>query len=373
MQLTTSFHRIRELNHPVKIIQGSQGAGKTYSILLRWILMACTRNTPEVCSIVTDTLPALRSGAIRDFTNICTQSDIPFTGTKSPFIYKIRNWTFEFYSVDKDSKARGGRRHRLFINEANRMSWKTSQQLISRTHNEVIVDFNPVEEFWAHHNFVNVQECDFLKLTYKDNEQLPQREIESIERHAPWGSVPDENYWRVYGLGELGFVEGQIFKGYQKFTEYPEGNYIDSFGVDFGDVDPMTCVYVRHYPDRRELYWKELFYATAANIDDLALAILAHPGGGELPVFCDHDPKLIRMLRELGITAMNANKKGGLTADLRAIKQCRVLVHEDSASLIKEMDNYKYQFKNDMFIDYPDQRCSEHGIDAAKYGSLYSL
>jgi len=342
--------------------------------------MACTRNTSEVCSIVTDTLPALRSGAIRDFTNICDQNGIPFSGTKSPFIYKVRNWTFEFYSVDKDSKARGGRRHRLFINEANRMDWKTSQQLISRTHNEVIVDFNPVESFWAHTNFVNVGECDFLKLTYKDNEQLPQREIESIERHAPWGSVPDENYWRVYGLGEIGFVEGQIFKNYQKFAEYPnnqdgsiDGNFIESFGVDFGDVDPMTLVYVRHYPDRRELYWKELFYASEAHINDLGDTIKAFAGYADIPTFCDHDPKLIRMLREQGIIAMSANKKGGLTADLRAIKQCKVFVHEDSASLIKEMDNYKYQFKNDMFIDYPDQKCSEHAIDAARYGSLYSL
>ena len=164
MKITTAFRKICNLRKRVKVVQGSQGAGKTYSVLQGWILKAGRGKKPQLCSIVTDTMPALRTGAIKDFKEICDNEDIPYKGTKTPHVYKIGKWTFEFYSVDKESKGRGGRRDRLFINEANRMSWKISQQLISRSHKEVILDFNPVEHFWAHKQFVETGEGDFVKL-----------------------------------------------------------------------------------------------------------------------------------------------------------------------------------------------------------------
>lgn len=372
MRLTSSFHKISALDHHVKVIQGSKGAGKTYAILMRWILMALTKGTTELCSIVSDTMPTLRRGAIEDFEKILFSNNIPFRRTKSPYVYKVGGWTFKFFSVDDEKKARGGRMDRLFVNEADRVPWSIARHLIDRTHIEVILDFNPVVEFWAHKQYVNVRDCDFLKLTYKSNEMLPQREVDAIERYAPWGLVPDENYWRVYGLGEIGFVEGMIFKNYQNFREYPDGDFIESLGVDFGDVDPMTCVHTRFYPETQSLYWREIFYASEAPIDELAKAIKNDPivGGQELHVLCDHNPKLIRMLRGLDIMSMNANKRGGLISDIRSLKQYKIFTHEDSLNLNKEMDSYSYKKQRDHFTNYPDQSCDEHAIDAGRYGSI---
>ena len=101
------------------------------------------------------------------------------------------------------------------------MPWKIARQLISRTHKERIFDFNPVQKFWAHEQYVDVDDCNFVKLTYKDNEYLPISEVEDIEKHAPWGTNPDENFWRVYGLGEVGYTENMILAGYKTFKELP--------------------------------------------------------------------------------------------------------------------------------------------------------
>lgn len=375
MRLTTSFHKIRKLTNDVKVIQGSKGAGKTYAILMRWILMAASKDEIQSCSIISDTMPTLRRGAIEDFEKICYLSTIPFNRTKSPYIYKIGKWTFNFFSVDDEKKARGGRMDRLFINEADRVPWSIARHLIGRCHVEVILDFNPVIEFWAHTQYVNVKACDFIKLTYKSNEMLPQREVESIERYAPWGLVPDENYWRVYGLGEIGFTEGMIFNGYKKFTEYPDGDFIECLGVDFGDKDPMTCVHSRFYPELNSLYWREIFYASQAPIRELVKAINNDPlvGGEDLPTLCDHDPKLIRMLRENNIASMNANKKGGLVSDIRALKQYKIFTHVNSKCLNREMDLYAYKKQRDFYTNYPDQNLDEHAIDAAKYASIYLI
>lgn len=358
------------MTHPIKVIQGSKGAGKTYSILMKWILRACCSEERKICTVVSDTVPTLRRGAIRDFVNICTENGIPFSGTKTPYVFKIRNHVFEFYSVDKEAKARGGRMDCLFINEADRVSWRIARHLIGRTHGEVILDFNPVTEFWAHTQFVNVNSCDFIKLTYKDNEMLPAREVESIERHAPWGEVPDDNYWRVYGLGEIGFVEGMVFKNFKTFSEYPEGRYLEAIGVDFGDVDPMAATYVRYYPRLRELYLKELFYASEADLPDLIKSVssVAKPKGMRL--YCDHNPKMIRQMRQSGLAAFKAIKKYGLISDIRVLKQNKIYVHESSKMLNAEMMAYKYQQKHDMFTNYPDQTCEEHAIDAARYGAI---
>lgn len=365
MRGTTSFTEISKLKHKVKVIQGSQGAGKTYSILQRWIILAMQSNAKELCTIISDTLPNLRTGAIKDFTDICNTLGVNYRQIKSPYEFHINGWKFEFFGVDKENKGLGGRRDRLFINEANRLEYKLCRQLIARTHKECIFDFNPAVEFWAHTEYVYTGSCDFLKLTYKQNECLPQSEIESIERHAPWGVSPDENYWRVYGLGELGFVEGMIFKGYKTYDTLPDAEYQTSIGVDFGWQDPLTAIrcFVDHKAKR--IYWHELFYASQASYDDFMPSV--KPFNDVL--FCDHSPRDVLMLRGKGLKAMQANKKNGISADIRTIKQYELFVHSESKNLIYELDRYKYQVKNGQIIDYPETNQSDHAIDAARYAT----
>lgn len=371
MKLTTAFRKIAKLTHINKVIQGSQGASKTYSILQRWILLALQGKTKQHCTIVTATYNSLRTGAIKDFENICNNSGIYYSGTKNPTILHINKWTFEFFSIDKENKGLGARRDRLFINEAGRVPWKIARQLIARTHVERIFDFNPSRSFWVHEQFVDTKDCSFLKLTYKDNKYLPEAEIDSIERHAPWGIVPDANYWRVYGEGEIGFVEGIIFR-YKKFEELPTGVRLQHMiGVDFGWNDPFTGTMTHIDRKNKRLYWREIFYASKASHSDFATVIKNDSEFNNCHIIGDASaPREIRELRKLGLKALGSDKKGGLVSDIRMIKQYELFVHKDSINLQMELDNYKWQEKNDKIIEYPDQNCDEHAIDGARGSSI---
>lgn len=369
MKATTAFKKICALRHKTKVVQGSQGAGKTFSILLRWILLAAKSEKKQFCSIVTATFPALESGAIKDFKTIVDLLNIPYHETKKPYIFRIGLWTFQFFSIDKESKGLGARRDRLYINEANRLPWKIAKQLISRTHVERIFDFNPVNTFWAHTEFVDVKDCDFIKLTYKDNEELPLSEVEDIEKSAPWGLRPDPNHWRIYGLGEIGMSVGVIFSDFKLYSDLPQGDYQEAVGIDFGWEDPLAIVkaYVDH--TNKRIYWRLLFYGSQAKYEEVIPPLKKELLKSTL--FCDHEPRDIMKLREYGLAARNANKKNGITADIRAIKQYEIFVHEDSHALISELTEYSYQTietpTGTEIIPYPKQNQRDHAIDAAKY------
>jgi phage terminase large subunit len=367
---TNSFQIIGEMNHKNKVVQGSQGAGKTFGILLIWILQALESTEENFCSIVTATFPALRNGALKDFFTIMKMIDEPLVGTKSPAQYKVGLWTFEFFSIDKENKGLGARRDRLFINEANRISWKIARQLINRTHKERIFDFNPVKEFWAHTHFVNVGDCDFVKLTYKDNEKLPEAEIESIEKYSPKGLTPDPNFWRVYGLGEIGFSEGIIFT-FETFSHYPQDvDFREMYGIDFGWQDPLACVKVSFDKKNKVLYLEEIFYKSQAYLEELADS-MKEKGYKSTRAVCDNDPLNIRLLRRLGIKSVGIGKKAKLETDIKTLKQYKILVHETSHNLISELTDYSYKSietpNGTMFEPYPANDQQDHLIDAFRY------
>ena len=372
IRATTGLKKIGALKHKTKVIQGSQGASKTFSTLIIWILKALKAKTPQYCSIVTATFPALRDGALKDFMTICSLFGISPKGTKSPAVYKIGKWTFQFFSVDKENKGLGARRDRIFINEANRMPWKIARQLINRTHVERIFDFNPVKEFWAHTQFVNVGDCDFIKLTYKDNEALPETEIEAIEKHAPWGLVPDPNFWRVYGLGEIGFAEGVIFD-YTTFQHYPEDiDFKIMYGVDFGWEDPLTCVKVSFDKENNNFYLEEIFYNSHAYLEELAND-MRDKGYSKQVVVCDNDPLNIMTLRKQGIKSIGIKKKPKLENNIKHLRQFKILVKEDSYNLISELSNYSYKSvetaNGTMFEPYPSDGQDDHALDAFRYAA----
>lgn len=66
---TTAINKIIKLNKRVKIIQGGTSAGKTFGILPILIDKA-TKNSNIEISVVAESIPHLRRGALKDFLNI---------------------------------------------------------------------------------------------------------------------------------------------------------------------------------------------------------------------------------------------------------------------------------------------------------------
>src|SRR5690606_39038985 len=128
----------------------------------------------------------------------------------------------EFFSADQEDKVRGPRRNILYINECNNTNFETYHQLAIRTSHEIWLDFNPSNEFWVYTELVDDPDVEWLTLTYKDNDGLPESIVREIEKAKPKGFYDDTlegarlfdeiniknkfwaNWWKVYGLGELG-------------------------------------------------------------------------------------------------------------------------------------------------------------------------
>ncbi len=248
---TTALEKISALNKRIRVVQGGTSAGKTIAILLVLLNEAIEQNNILI-SVVSDTLPNLRRGAMRDFLKICEWTNVDKVGTwnKANFTMTLPNKSvIEFFSTDMLG-ALGARRDILFVNEANRISYDTFSQLESRTDQFCFLDFNPVNEFWVHKDILENENfrdaTQFLKLTYKDNEALSENIVKSIELRRGDGN---NNWWRVYGLGEIGSLEGNIYEGWTAGTESMikgKPSKLVRYGLDFGfsnDETAMVAVY----------------------------------------------------------------------------------------------------------------------------------
>lgn len=268
MQVTTTLRKIVGLvNHKVKVIQGGQGAGKTIAILMLFIDIALRRErqiqnaktkglkslTPLRMAVVTDSYPNLEKGAIRDFKKIMQALNRWSLGKwhDTKHRYTFPNGTFiEFFSLDKDTSGLGARRDYLYVNEANRVDFKTYNFIAGRTHKAIYIDFNPLERFWVHTELVEREACDFTTVTYKDNEFLPQAEIDFIEEKFEWAK--DSEYWynwvQIFAYGKTGtIVEGTLYA-----TSFSRRKHVGKTEMDFGklflafdfNVNPMTCTLI---------------------------------------------------------------------------------------------------------------------------------
>lgn len=222
MILTNTFNKINQLSNNIRVIQGSSSAGKTYSIIQKLILQSFYNNKKKIISIVTDSYPNLKRGAFQDFKEICDNNDINAEIGKQPNDVEINNYTYQFISVDDAHKARGGRRDILFINEANRLDWEIARQLIMRTRDTVYIDYNPDRLFWVNDKYINTNKCDYLIVTYKDNEQAPKFAIEEIESYREI----DPEWYKIFGLGILGDLKGSLYSNLKTFNGVIEGTGI---------------------------------------------------------------------------------------------------------------------------------------------------
>lgn len=364
MKTTTAFRKILDLNKRTHAVQGGTSASKTYSILQQWILKAYKNNEKfkGVNSIVAESMPHLKRGAMRDFFNILKSDNLYSERfhNKSDSIYTINDSVFEFFSVDQDDRLRGARRNNLFINECNNVSYNAFTELEIRTEHNVWLDYNPVAEFYVHSQLIGQEDVDFLKLTYKDNEMLSPNIIKSIESRKT-----NDNWWRVYGLGEIGSLDGIVFSNYKIIDTLPTDARLLGYGLDFGFTNDPTTIVAVFYMDGQYIF-DEVCYLTGLTNQDIARILLSEPRG---IVLCDSaEPKSIKELQLRGIVAKGADKgKGSIKYGIDLIKSEQFNVTKRSINLIKELRNYQWKTDRDgKSLNVPID-IFNHGIDAMRY------
>ncbi len=365
-QETTATLKIKGLTKRVRAVPGGTSASKTVSILLYLIARAQVDTTPTITSIVSESFPHLRKGVMRDFLNILKEhnyfKEARWDKTNSIYTFETGS-IIEFFSVDQSEKTRGPRRDRLFINEANNIKFGAFEELEVRTKEFVFLDWNPANEFWY---YTEVQgkrdDVEELTLTYLDNEALDQAIRNSIEqrRNRP-------GWWRVYGLGLLGEVEGKIYKNWQIIDELPHEARLVRRGLDFGYTnDPSAIVDVYYY--NGGYIWDEILYGKGYSNRALADTILNQPDPNALTVADSAEPKSIDEIKGYGVNIIGAEKgKDSVNNTIQLVQAQRVSMTKRSVNIIREYRNFLWEVdRNGKIINVPEREY-KHSMDAGGY------
>lgn len=371
--LTTSTKKLAKLNKRIRAVCGGTSAGKTISIMQILISKAIDDKRPTLTSVVSESFPHLKKGAMRDFKNIMQEhnywDDKSWNATDSIYTFQSGS-KIEFFSADQPSKVRGPRRERLYINECNNVDYEAFDQLEVRTNLEVWLDWNPTYEFWFYTNVLNNRDdIDFITLTYKDNEGLPENIVKSIEMRKS-----NKQWWRVYGEGKLGEVEGRIYTGWQTLDEIPFEARLEGYGLDFGYTnDPTAIVAVYYYNGGYIL--DEKCYRKGMSNRDIADLLNSLPYG--LVVADSAEPKSIDDIKSYGVAIVAADKSGTkskpyLKTSIGHVQDQKISVTKGSINLIREYRRYLWRVDKDgRALNEPDGGY-DHALDAARY-KLYSL
>ena len=370
IQTNIVYKHLVNSKNKIVVEQGGTRSGKTYNILLWIIFEYCTNNTNKIITICRKTFPSLRATVLRDFLQILNQFQIyrEEYHNKSSSEYHLFGNLVECISLDQPQKIRGRKRNLLFINEANELYWEDWQQLIFRTQERIIIDFNPSDEYhWIYDKVISRKDCDFFKTTYLDNpfiEDAIKLEIERLKQ-------TDEQYWQIYGLGERAASRRTIFS-YVEINKIPEDANLIAYGMDFGYTnDPTTLVSV--YTLEHNLYVKEHLYKTEMTTTDIHKFLLSENLNTN-PIYADSaEPRLINELRVMGHNIFPSMKgKDSVNAGIDLLKRYKIHILSDSNNAIQEFRNYKWvEDKSGRLTNIPVDK-DNHIIDPTRYAT-YSI
>ena len=363
---TTALKKIAALNKKIRIVQGGTSASKTISILQLLIAMAQSDKVPTLTSIVAESLPHLKRGAIRDFKSILKLhnywNEARWHGTDNIYTFETGS-QIEFFGAEDDKKLRGGRRDRGFLNEANLLSMNSFDEFEVRTREFVFCDYNPTSEFWLLTDVKDQRDdTDFVILTYKDNEGCPAEIVKSIEQRRN-----RKGWFSVYGLGQLGEVEGRIYTGWNEILDIPAEARLERYGLDFGyHPDPAALVAIYFYNGGYIL--DEIFYQIEMSNREIANTI---KNLNRALTVCDSaEPKSIDELRMYGINiAPTVKGADSIRHGIKAVQDQRISVTKRSTNILKEYRNYLWAVDKDGHVlpGVPEGG-NDHMLDAVRYG-----
>ena len=366
---TNVFHKAYGSKTRITCLQGGTRSSKTYS-LCQLFIVKCLEETGKIFTICRKTLPALKGTAYRDVLSILKELELynEANHNKSELSYMLNGNIIEFISVDQPQKIRGRKRNYLWCNEANEFNYEDWQQLILRTTEKIYLDYNPSDPYsWIYEKVHTRDDCTFLKSTYRANPFLDEDTIAEIERLKDI----DPEYYRVYGMGEIGTIQTAIFRNFNLVDDV-QGRLI-GYGLDFGFTNsPTALVEVRQLED--SLYIRELLYEKRLTNTDLANKLKQMGIDRQAEIVADSaEPKSIEEVYRQGFNIKPAKKGAGIHLGIDIMRRYKLNITKDSLNAIKEFRGYKWATdKNGDVLNVP-VKINDHLIDATRYLCLNKL
>lgn len=365
----------------VIINQGGTSSGKTFSIM-QVIAMRAVQNPHTVTTVAAETIPALKAGALRDFQKyflgeIETNPNLKgwefllphFKNyNKSDRVYTLPNGSvIEFKSYETPESAKLGKRHYLFLNEANHLPFETYTNLAIRTSKQIFLDYNPTSKFWVHEKLLNTEGVRLFISCYKHNPFLSDLVRADIEA----AKILNPSWYAVYGLGLTGKIEGLVFQNTNRAYTFPLDAQKVFYGLDFGFTNDPTSL-VKFGINGGQIFAEELIYERRMTNVDISerLNVLGIPKNATI-VADSAEPKSIAELEKLGHNIIAATKGAdSIRQGIDLLKRYQINVI--GVNLWKEVEKYAYVKKGEETLNEPIDK-NNHAIDALRYAATYAL
>lgn len=362
---TTATQKIFQLRKRIRAVAGGTSASKTISILI-WLIDYCQtkQDRLKLATVTSESYPHLQKGAMLDFQNIMKDRgywrDDLWHDTKHIYSFETGN-KLEFSTFDTYSKAHGSRRDVLFVNEGNNMPYNIVDQLMVRTREIVWLDWNPTAEFWFYNDILGVRDdVDFITLTYKDNEALDEITVKEIESHRN-----NRAWWQVYGLGELGDIEGRIYTGWKIIDSVPEEARLEGYGLDFGySVDPTASDAIYKWND--SLVIDEVIHQKGLSNRQIAELFLNLERAS---VVADSaEPKSIDEIASYGVPIFPSTKGAdSVRQGIQVVQDQQIFITKRSVNTLKEYRNYLWKVDREGNTTKEPSDIWNHHMDDIRY------
>jgi phage terminase large subunit len=361
------------------INQGGTDSGKTYAIMQLLLYYAATQEIPPkdaIITIVAESVPNLKKGAYRaaesiiGSTEFIKQEITSWNKTDREITFK-KGWKMEFTSAIDEQSAKQGKRHYLFFNEANGISWLIFWQMAKRTRGQTFIDYNPSAPFWVHEKLIGTTPDGndlhaTVKLLISDHRHNP---FLTNEEHVKTESIRDKNLWRVYARGLTGNLSGLIFPTWKQIPDDQFPN-IDFFGgLDFGYTNDPT-VLVKMAVVGNSLFVHECCYETALTEHRINEIAKANGFKSDNHIYCEQDKEFIAALRRIGCPCMPALKgPGSIKAGILKVNEFNVFYTASSKNIHEE--RIRYMWEKDKITGASTNTPvggMDHSLDAIRYG-----
>lgn len=353
-------------DNAVVVNKGGTRSGKTWS-LLQLCYTLITKKDNIMVSVVGETMPFLKRGAMRDFKSIVGEDwqDAWWNATDKLYTIPTTKSSIEFFSADNEGKVHGSARDYLFLNECYFIPYEIYRQLAVRTRKRIMLDYNPRSRFWVDEYLIGKDNVALIHSTYKDNPHLTPMQVAQIESNRT-----DSNWWRVYGLGETGSVEGLVYTNWQISQSYPTDYKREFICIDFGFTNDPTAI-LRVRLSGGELWVDEIAYRAGMLNQDIVKELRESGIGRGAQIVCDSaEQKSIAEINNLGgyRAVPVAKGKGSIVAGITAVQAYKLNVTQRSLGTIDELRNYSWKRDiNGSYINEPIDRYN-HSLDALRYG-----
>lgn len=354
----------------VLVNQGGSSSGKTYSILQ--VLFTKFVQSPCTITVVGESIPNLKAGALRDALDIFNNSkplqDFVEDYNRTDRIFHGRNGSImEFKSYESPQSAKSGKRDYLFINEAQGTSYEIFNELFMRTRKQVYIDYNPNAEFWVHEQLIGTPNVKLFISDHRHNPFVAQKIRDKIEGLK----FKDMELFKVYARGMTGKIEGLVFRNFDVIDDVPLGAELIGVGMDWGFTnDPTTIIKVFRF--NGEIVIKELLYQTGLTNSDIIQKLTSYGITQQMRIIADSaEPKSIEDLSRAGFNIEGANKgKDSIVNSIDTLKQFKINITKDSTNVLKEFRSYKWSMDSSgKTINVPVD-FNNHSIDAIRYVAL---